>query len=446
MNKFLASHTNKLENNNKIPPHFYDKYNVKTGLRNENGTGVLVGLSQVSNVVGYDIENGVKHPKKGELYYRGYEIADLVNAFKREKRHGFEETIYLILFGELPSKSELKEFRRLLGTYRELPEFFVENMILKNPSSNIMNKLQRSVLVLYSYDNNPEDQCLANILDESLKLISRFPTIVAYGYQAMNHYFNNGSLVIHQPVADLSTAEYLLYLIRSDKKYTEKEAEVLDLCMLLHADHGANNSSFATHVVASSGTDTYSTIATAIGSLKGSKHGGANLFVKEMIGNIKENCNPHDAVSLKNYLSDILNKKANNKTGLIYGIGHAVYTLSDPRAELLRDKAYELAVEKNMVYEYEVYTNIERISKELILEQKGKEVCCNVDFYSGFVYSMLNIPHELYTPIFAISRVAGWVAHRIEQMVSDDKIIRPAYQFVLENKEYVNIKKRKSSE
>lgn len=442
MNDFLSKHTIKFKKNNCIAPNFYEEYNVKAGLRNDNGTGVLVGLSQISSVEGYDVIDDVKYPKEGELYYRGYEICDLVSAFKKEKRYGFEETIYLILFGELPTKEELKEFRKVLGSYRELPENFVENMILKNPSSNIMNKLQRSVLVLYSFDEDPENLSIENILDESLRLISRFPTIVAYGYQAMNHYFNNGSLVIHQPLENLSTAEYLLYLIRSDKKYTEKEAEVLDLCMLLHADHGANNSSFATHVVASSGTDTYSSIATAIGSLKGPKHGGASIYVKEMIDNIKENCDTKDLVKLKQYLGDILDKKANNKTGLIYGMGHAVYTLSDPRAELLKEKASELAIEKEMIEEYNVYKNIEILSKELILERKGIVVCSNVDLYSGFVYSMLNIPKELYTPIFAISRVAGWVAHRIEQLVSDDKILRPAYKFVLEQRKYKDIDNR----
>lgn len=442
MTDFFDKHVSKLSDNNKIAPEFYKKYNVKTGLRNENGTGVLVGLSQVSSVVGYEVVKGVKIPTKGSLYYRGYEINDLVNGFQKDKRHGFEETIYLILFGELPTDNELSEFCRILGSYRDLPESFVENMILKNPSSNVMNKLQRSVLVLYSFDDAPEDISVENILNQSLRLIARFPTIVAYGYQAMRHYFKHKSLVIHQPDEDLSTAEYLLYLVRSNKKFTEKEAEVLDLCMLLHADHGGNNSSFATHVVASSGTDTYSAIATAIGSLKGSKHGGANLYVRGMVDAIKAECDYTQPDKLKEYLKKILDKQAYNKTGLIYGIGHAVYTLSDPRAEILRTKAYELACEKDKLEEYNLYHNIELLSKEIILESKGLEVCANVDLYSGFIYSMLNIPKELYTAIFAISRLAGWVAHRVEQLVSDDKIIRPAYKFVLPKSDYQDIENR----
>lgn len=442
MNEFLNKHSKKLIKNNKIDPKHFKLHNVKTGLRNENGTGVLVGLTQVSSVEGYNVVDGVKIPCEGNLFYRGYNIFDLVDGFQRDGRQGFEETIYLVLFGELPNKEELKDFRSLLGSYRDLPGHFVENMILKNPSKNVMNKLQRSILVLYSFDDDPENMDVTNILDESLKLISRFPTIVAYGYQAMRHYFDNESLVIHQPREDLTTAEYLLYLIRSDKQYTQKEVEVLDLCMLLHADHGANNSSFATHVVASSGTDTYSTIATAVGSLKGSKHGGANLYVKQMIDDIKENCNFSDKVELKKYLLDILDKKVGNKSGLIYGIGHAVYTLSDPRAEVLRKKAYELAKEKNQVHEYNLYYNVELLAKEIFYEKKNIGVCANVDLYSGFIYSMLNIPQELYTPIFAISRVAGWVAHRVEQLITDDKIIRPAYNFVLGKKEYKGITKR----
>ena len=442
MSNFFETHVKKMITNNKIDPSNYKIYNVKTGLRNENGTGVLVGLSQVSSVVGYKVENKQKISIKGELYYRGYEVSDLVAGFKKDKRHGFEETMYLILFGELPTKEELSDFKALLGSYRELPSSFVENMILKNPSSNIMNKLQRSVLVLYSFDDDPENISVANILHQSLKIIARFPTIVAYGYQAMEHYYHHKSLVIHPHKEDLSTAEYLLYLIRADNKYTEKEVEVLDLCMLLHADHGANNSSFATHVVASSGTDTYSSISTAVGSLKGSKHGGANLYVREMIDNIRVSCDYTQVDELEKYLSKILDKKAYNETGLIYGIGHAVYTLSDPRAEILKKSAHDLALEKDMLEEYTFYSNIETISKKLMFERKGIEVCANVDLYSGFIYSMLNIPKELYTPIFAISRVSGWVAHRVEQLVSDDKIIRPAYQFVLDHAKYIDIDKR----
>ncbi len=442
MNDFIKKHIQESIENNKIDPAFYKQYNVKSGLRNENGTGVLVGLSQVSNVVGYEIVDDKKVSVEGKLYYRGYDIEKIVEAISNEDRHGFEEVMYLLIFGVLPKNEEFLEFKEILGKYRELPGSFVENMILKNPSTNIMNKLMRSVLVLYSFDPNPEDMSVENILNESIRLISRFPTIVAYGYQAKSHYFDNESLIIHQPRSDLSTAEYLLYLIRSDKSYTKKEAEVLDICMLLHADHGANNSSFATHVVSSTGTDLYSTIATAVGSLKGPKHGGANLSVSAMIDDIKLNCEYSDKDKLKHYLSQILDKQVFDQQGLIYGMGHAVYTLSDPRAEILRKKAYELAIEKNTIHEYELYESIEQITKELFIERKGIKICANVDLYSGFVYSMLNIPKDLYTPIFAISRVAGWVAHRLEQVMSDNKIIRPAYQFVKAYKEYQDISLR----
>ncbi|MGD9909423.1 MAG: citrate synthase [Candidatus Izemoplasmatales bacterium] len=442
MNEFIKRHVEESIQNNRIDSSLYKTYNVKSGLRNENGTGVLVGLSQVSNVVGYHLEDGKKMNMSGMLYYRGYNITDIVSSIKKEKRHGFEEVMYLLIFGALPKQEALTEFKLILGKYRDLPKSFVENMILKNPSINVMNKLMRSILVLYSYDKNPEDQTIENVLNESIRLISRFPTIVAYGYQAKKHYYDNESLIIHMPKADLSTAEYLLYLIRPDKLYTEKEAEVLDICLLLHADHGANNSSFATHVVSSTGTDLYSTICTAVGSLKGPKHGGANLNVKSMIDDIKKNVEYTDKVKLKDYLSKILDKEVFDRAGLIYGMGHAVYTLSDPRAEILRGYAYELALEKNKVHEYELYVSIEQLTKELFIERKGIDICSNVDLYSGFVYSMLNIPEELYTPIFAISRVAGWVAHRIEQVMSDNKIIRPAYQFVLEYKDFVDLHNR----
>jgi len=442
MNEFIKKHVDESIRNNRIDSSLYKVYNVKSGLRNENGTGVLVGLSQVSNVVGYRIEEGKKINIDGQLYYRGYNILDIVASIKKEKRHGFEEVMYLLIFGTLPKKDELSEFKQILGKYRDLPKSFVENMILKNPSINVMNKLMRSILVLYSYDKNPEDQAIENVLNESIRLISRFPTIVAYGYQAKKHYYDNESLIIHMPKADLSTAEYLLYLIRPDKRYTVKEAEVLDICLLLHADHGANNSSFATHVVSSTGTDLYSTICTAVGSLKGPKHGGANLSVKSMIEDIKRQVEYSDQDKLKEYLQGILDKKYFDQKGLIYGMGHAVYTLSDPRAEILRGYAYELALEKGMVHEYDLYVSIEQLTKELFKERKGIDISANVDLYSGFVYSMLNIPEELYTPIFAISRVAGWVAHRIEQVMSDNKIIRPAYQFVLDYKDFVDMENR----
>ncbi len=442
MNEFIKRNLEKVVENNKIDPKYYQTYNVKRGLRNDNGTGVLVGLSQVSNVVGYDIVNDQKVNMPGKLYYRGYDVCEIAHAIFHEDRFGFEETMYLLIFGELPSQDEYDMFKNILGKYRTLPETFTENIILKNPSNDVMNKLMYSILALYPYDEEPENICVSNILNESLRLIAMFPTIVAYSYQAKRHYFHNESLVIHKPNPDLSTAEYLLYLVRDDKKYTKKEVEVLDVCMLLHADHGSNNSNFTTHVVSSTGTDLYSTISAAVGSLKGPKHGGANANVKRMIDDIESNCNYKDLKALKKYLEQILDKKVFDEKGIIYGMGHAVYTLSDPRAEILKKKAYELAVEKGTVDKYALYEHIEMLTKEIFMERKDKPICANVDFYSGFVYAMLNIPIELYTPIFAISRVAGWVAHRIEQITSDTKILRPAYQSVSDFKSYIPIKKR----
>ncbi|AHM56838.1 citrate synthase GltA [Peptoclostridium acidaminophilum DSM 3953] len=435
-----------VEKTNRIPSDYYGMYNVKRGLRNENGTGVLVGLTQVGSVHGYVVDAGEIVPDEGALIYRGMDLKDVVQGFQKEKRHGFEEVCYLLLFGELPTQSQLDEFKKLLGELRVLPKSFTENMILKNPSKDIMNKLQRSILVSYSYDNNPDDISVKNLLRQSLELIARFPTIVAYGYQAKRHYHDNKSLFIHSPVPELGTAENLLYMIRPDNKYTEKEAELLDLSLVIHAEHGGgNNSAFATHVVSSTGTDTYSAIATAVGSLKGPKHGGANLKVLNMIDNIKENISSwSDKVEIKDYLRKILRKDAFDNTGLIYGMGHAVYTLSDPRAVLLKGKAYELAVEKGREEEFALYENIENLSIEAFKELKGPDavICANVDFYSGFVYDMLNIPHELYTPLFATARVCGWCAHRIEQVVSDNKIMRPAYKSVMDMREYVELAKR----
>ncbi len=427
MSDFMKNHTKKLIKNNTISPKYYNEYNIKRGLRNENGTGVLVGLSQISNVDGYDIVDNQKVNKEGNLFYRGYNVKDLVSLLNNKKTFGFEEIIYLLIFGELPTDKELKEFKEVLASYRHLPGVFEVNTILRNPSKSIMNKLQRSILVLYSYDDAPEDNSYELLLERVLKLIAQFPTIIGYGYHAREHYFNKKSLVIHPVREDLSLAEYFLYLIREDGKFTKVESEVLDFSLLLHADHGANNSSFTTHVLASSGTDIYSILSSAVGSLKGPKHGGANLSVANMVKNIKENCNYNDEQELKKYIESILSKQSNDKTGLIYGIGHAVYTKSDPRAEILKEKAKELAIDKNALEIYKLYCNIEKYAKEIFMEKKGIEVCANVDLYSGFIYSMLDIPANLYTPIFAMSRIAGWVAHSLEQMFSDSKIIRPAY-------------------
>ncbi len=444
-NKFICDHAQITEKNNTICPEFYKKYNLKYGLRNENGTGVKVGITKISSVLGYVFDEGVKKPIDGKLFYRGIELSDIANGYSKDNQNGFEETVYLLLFGKLPTENELSAFNEVLDEQRELPKGFTENMILKIPSSDIMNKLQRSILVLYSHDKDPDNLEIKNVLMQSLKLIARFPTIISYGYQAKAHYFDNKSLFIHSPKKGLGTAKNILHMIRPDNKYTETEAEILDLCLLLHADHGGgNNSAFATHVVTSSGTDTYSAIASAVGCLKGPKHGGANIKVREMIEDIKANCDYKNIDALSSYLEKIINKEAFDKKGLVYGMGHAVYTYSDPRAVILKKKAVELAIEKNRLDEFELYKNIEQLTKELIQKRKGPNaiICANVDLYSGFVYEMLDIPRELYTPIFATARVAGWCAHRIEQLMSDKKIIRPAYQNVSIPKKYIPLNER----
>ncbi|HPL99431.1 MAG TPA: citrate/2-methylcitrate synthase [Bacillota bacterium] len=445
-NPLINELTQKTAVNDYIKPEYYEKYKVKRGLRNENGTGVLVGLTSVGSVVGYRIENGQKYPAEGELYYRGINVKALTGGFNKEKRRGFEEVAYLLLSGELPAGKSLKEFNRILDECRELPKGFTENMILKAPSRDIMNMLQRSILVLYSYDDNPDDISISNVLRQSIELIARFPTIISYGYQAKVHNFDRKSLIIHAPKLGIGTAENILHMIRPDNGYTGLEAETLDLCMVLHADHGAgNNSSFATHVVSSNGTDTYSAIAAAVGCLKGPKHGGANIMVKKMADNIRENVPDWgNRQKLKDYLYKIIMKEAFDGKGLIYGMGHAVYTLSDPRAVLLKKKAYDLAAEKGALEEFELYRNIEEITTEIFKALKGDEVYipANVDLYSGFVYNKLGIPRELFNPIFAASRVAGWCAHRIETIAGDNRIIRPAYVDVRPKMEYIPLSER----
>jgi citrate synthase len=436
----------KAEANAKIPEQYYRQYDVKRGLRNSNGTGVLVGLTEVCSVEGYEIEDGKKVPREGRLYYRGYDIKDVVYGFQAENRLGFEETAYLLMIGDLPTREELKLFHEMIAQFRELPEQFTENMILKIPSRNIMNKMQRSVLTLYSDDDMPDDTSVENILNQSVHLIARFPSIISYAYQAKAHYFDKKSLFIHQPSQELGTAENILLLSRQDCRYTKTEAETLDLLLVIHAEHGGgNNSAFTTRVVSSSGTDTYSAISAAIGSLKGPKHGGANFKVFMMAEDIKANCsNWKDRGALKDYLVKILNKEAFDGTGLIYGMGHAVYTLSDPRAVLLKEKAKELAIEKDSMDDFNLYSNIEELTKEIFSETRGEDavICANVDLYSGFVYQMLSIPIDLHTPLFAMGRLPGWCAHRIEQMVSDSKIIRPAYKSMSIGRPYINMKER----
>lgn len=434
--------------NDPINPDLYEKYDVKRGLRNANGTGVLVGLTRIGDVVGYEIgANGEKIPVPGRLMYRGYDVIDLVKDAESHDDYCYEQCAYLLLMGELPTKDELQRFRDFLGSVRSLPPNFTEDMIMKAPSQDIMNKLARGVLASYSYDENPEDRSVPNIMRQCIELISRFSTLAAYGYQARRRYYENQSMFIHNPISSLSTAENFLHLIRPDGKYTKLEAQVLDLALIIHAEHGGgNNSSLTVHVVSSADTDTYSAIAAAVGSLKGRRHGGANIRVVEMMDEIKENVKDWSSEKeIRDYLYKIAKKQAFDKTGLIYGMGHAVYTISDPRALLLREKAKQLAEEKGCLEEFNLYRTIEQVAPEILMEvhHSDKRICANVDLYSGFVYSMLNIPRELFTPIFAISRIAGWSAHRIEEIVAGGRIYRPAYKNVCEERKYIPIDDRK---
>ena len=434
--------------NDPINPDLYEKYDVKRGLRNANGTGVLVGLTRIGDVVGYEIgANGEKIPVPGRLMYRGYDVIDLVKDAESHDDYCYEQCAYLLLMGELPTKDELQRFRDFLGSVRSLPPNFTEDMIMKAPSQDIMNKLARGVLASYSYDENPEDRSVPNIMRQCIELISRFSTLAAYGYQARRRYYENQSMFIHNPISTLSTAENFLHLIRPDGKYTKLEAQVLDLALIIHAEHGGgNNSSLTVHVVSSADTDTYSAIAAAVGSLKGRRHGGANIRVVEMMDEVKENVKDWSSEKeIRDYLYKIAKKQAFDKTGLIYGMGHAVYTISDPRALLLREKAKQLAEEKGCLEEFNLYRTIEQVAPEILMEvhHSDKRICANVDLYSGFVYSMLNIPRELFTPIFAISRIAGWSAHRIEEIVAGGRIYRPAYKNVCEERKYIPIDDRK---
>ena len=434
------------ERNDPIDKSFYEKYDVKRGLRNKNGTGVLVGLTSIGDVVGYEVKDDKKIAIPGRLVYRGYNVESLVNDAEAHNQFGYEQCVYLLLFGELPTQTELDHFKAYLRHLRQLPDNFTEDMIMKAPSADIMNKLARGVLASYSYDPNPEDRSLSNILRQCIELISRFSTLAAYAYQAKRRYYDGKSMYIHNPLPELSTAENFLRLIRNNKAFTDDEAKLLDLALILHAEHGGgNNSSLTVHVVSSADTDTYSAIGAAVGSLKGRRHGGANIQVAEMMDDIKENVKDwSNENEVKAYLEKIANKEAFNHTGLIYGMGHAVYTINDPRATLLRDKAAKLAREKGLEEEYNLYKMVEKFSPDILYEMHGdgKKICANVDLYSGFVYSMLNIPRELFTPIFAISRIAGWSAHRIEEIVAGGKIYRPAYKNIFAEREYIPIEKR----
>ena len=435
--------------NDPINPELYKTYDVKRGLRNANGTGVLVGLTRIGDVVGYEIKDDKKIAIPGRLIYRGYNVEDLIADAEKNKQFGYEQCAYLLLFGELPTQAKLDTFKQYLGEFRSLPEHFTEDMIMKAPSSDIMNKMARGVLASYSYDDDPENRSVGNVVKQCIQLIARFSTLASYGYQAKRRYYDNKSMFIHNPKAELSTAENFLRLIRSDKTYTRLEAETLDLALILHAEHGGgNNSSLTVHVVSSADTDTYSAMAAAVGSLKGRRHGGANIKVMEMMDDIKANVK--DWTSEKevgNYLMKIARKEAGDRSGLIYGMGHAIYTISDPREVLLKAKAKKLAKEKGDGWSEELalYELIEKLSPAIIQEvhHSDKSICANVDMYSGLVYSMLNIPRELFTPIFAISRIAGWSAHRIEEIVSGGRIYRPAYKNVSKERDYVPIMERK---
>lgn len=436
------------QENDKIEMQLYTKYQVKRGLRDENGKGVLAGLTTISTIYPDKKVNGEVVSECGELRYRGIDINELVEGFVSQNRYGFEEVAYLLLFGNLPSASELKQFKAELNARRTLPTNFVRDVIMKAPSANIMNSLARSILTLASYDEKADDISIENVLDQSLMLISVFPMIAIYAYHAYNHYDQGESMYIHNPKGDLSTAEVILKMLRPDQKYTKQEAQTLDMALVLHMEHGGgNNSTFTTRVVTSSGTDTYSTIAAALGSLKGPKHGGANIKVTKMMADMKEHL-PKDYTEedVRNYLTVVLNKQAFDHKGLIYGMGHAIYSNNDPRASIFKRYVSKLAEEKGSAAskEFELYSMVERIAPEVIAQKRKiyKGVSANIDFFSGFVYDMLGLPQELYTPIFAIARIVGWSAHRIEELVNTQKIIRPAYMEVTEDIEYVDLNER----
>lgn len=431
---------------NRIVPEMYAEHDVKRGLRDINGDGVVAGLTEVSRIKAKDfLENGEEIPCEGQLYYRGINIRDLVRGFMADDRPGFEETVYLLLFSALPDSGELKRFTDQLAFYRSLPPSFVRDMILKAPGRDMMNILSRSVLALYAYDENPDDISTPNVLRQCLQLIAQFPLLAVYGYQSFQHYYNGSSLFIHFPMPELRTAENLLYILRENGEYSPLEAKLLDLALVLHAEHGGgNNSTFTTHVVTSSGTDTYAAISAALGSLKGPRHGGANVKVVQMFDDMKRSVNTSDPGAVRDYLVKLLNREAFDRAGLIYGMGHAVYSVSDPRADILRASAKKLSVEKGVEEEFELYELVETLAPEIIAEKRKmyKGVSANVDFYSGMVYRMLGLPYELYTPIFAVARIAGWSAHRMEEIQNAGKIIRPAYTSVKENAKYIPLSER----
>ena len=435
-----------LKNYSAVPAEYFDRFEVKRGLRNRDGSGVMAGLTKVCAVEGYYIDDGERKPVEGHLTYRGIDINDLVDGCIKENRFGYEEVAWLLLFGHLPTRNQLNEFNKILSDSRELPEDFIEDMIMKAPSPNIMNKLERSVLSLYSYDSNPDDISIENVLRQSIQLVAQLPTIMTYAYQVKRRYYLKKSMYLHPIKPGLSTAETILYNTRSDRKFTDEEAKLLDLCLMIHAEHGGgNNSAFATRVLTSSGTDTYAAISAGIGALKGPRHGGANHKVTEMMNFMKEDVKDiTNEGQVADFLRKVINKEAGDRTGLVYGMGHAVYTLSDPRQIILKREANKLAEKTGFGDEFKALDLIEKLTPEIFASEKNnnKKICANVDLYSGLIYQMLRIPEDLYTPLFAIARVAGWSAHRIEELISGNRVIRPAYKNMAVPKEYVSIDER----
>ncbi len=442
----ILAYAKLMESSGNINPELYTTYDVKRGLRDINGQGVLAGLTNISEICSFDIVDGKKVPCEGRLYYRGINIEDIVKGFIADNRFGFEEVTYLLLFGRLPDAGSLKHFSELLASYRTLPTNFVRDIILKAPSHDMMNTLARSILTLFAYDDRGDDISIPNVLRQCIQLISIVPVLSVYGYQAFSHYHDGNSLFIHVPQQDLSTAENILHLLRPDSKYTQLEARILDLALILHMEHGGgNNSTFTNHVVTSSGTDTYSAMAASLCSLKGPRHGGANIKVVRMFEDMKQNiADWSDDEEISRYLGALLNKEAFDHAGLIYGMGHAVYSLSDPRANILKSFVELLSKEKGREEEYRLYSNVARLAPQVIARERRiyKGVSPNVDFYSGFVYSMLDLPTELFTPIFAVARMVGWSAHRMEELVNNGKIIRPAYRAVQDRQTYTPLSKR----
>ncbi len=446
--KDFSSLCDELKEYSSVPAEYFDRFDVKRGLRNRDGSGVMAGLTKVCSVEGYYIDDGERKPVEGKLKYRGIDINEIVEGCVKENRFGFEETAWLLLFGHLPTKDQLEQFKKIIGESRDLPEDFIEDMIMKAPSPNIMNKLERSVLSLYSYDTNPDDLSIENVLRQSVQLIAQLPTIMTYAYQVKRRYYLKKSMYLHPVKPELSTAETILYNTRSNRKFTDEEAKLLDICLMLHAEHGGgNNSAFATRVLTSSGTDTYSAISAGIGALKGPRHGGANIKVTEMLGHLKNDVEDiTSADQVADFLKKVINKQAGDRSGLVYGMGHAVYTLSDPRQIILKREALKLAEEKGYADEFKALELIETLTPEIFALERNntKKICANVDLYSGLIYEMLGIPEDLYTPLFAIARVAGWSAHRIEELVSGNRVIRPAYKNVSTPKDYVAIDERVS--